>query len=266
MPVVSPEFFLTCGGIYLCSSAAHVFNQIIERKTDALMIRTCNRPLAAGNLSPNVASIIGLGCAAAGSSLLHLTGSHVAAPLALVNIALYSCIYTPLKRKTEWNTHVGSVVGAIPPLIGYAAAGGGLTCCDPWLLFGIMYVWQLPHFYSLAWLHRKDYLNAGLQMFGTKDESGKTTALACVKWVTVLNCLPLVYSYAGLISPNMALWTLLPNLYINYKCVKYFDSPNKLEARSFFINSLWHVLMLVGITSYCVATEDQEDKQRRLNS
>ncbi|KAK1938537.1 prenyltransferase, UbiA family protein [Babesia divergens] len=258
-PIYSTELFMTCGGIFLCSSAAHVFNQIIERKRDMLMVRTRNRPLATGEITPSNAAVLGIACTAAGASLLQLTGDNVAAPLALMNIALYTGAYTPLKRVTEWNTHVGSIVGAIPPLIGYAAAGGSLLCPDPWLLFGIMYVWQLPHFYSLAWLHRKDYLNAGLQMFGTRDESGRTTALACMKWVTILSSMPLIYSYAGWISPNFALVSLIPNLLINYKGARSLNNPTRQNVRSFFMYSLWHVLTLVTMASFYVATDHTQE-------
>lgn len=138
-------------------------------------------------------------------------------------------------------------------------------CTDPWLLFVIMYVWQLPHFYSLAWLHRKDYLNAGLKMYGTTDDSGRTTALASVKWVTVLSSIPLIFSYGGLVSPMLAAWSLVPNLFITYKCLSFMDNPNRKDIRNFFRHSLWHVLLLVGLTSYCIATEEEEAKQKRLN-
>ncbi|CDR95174.1 prenyltransferase, UbiA family protein, putative [Babesia bigemina] len=261
-PALSPDFFYACGGVFLCSSAAHVFNQIMERKTDALMVRTRNRPLPTREITPRGAAVLGSASALAGSSLLWLTGDSVAAPLALMNVALYTCGYTVLKRYTEWNTHVGSIVGAIPPLIGYAAAGGSIMAPDPWMLFGMMYVWQLPHFYSLAWLHRKDYLNAGLKMFGTTDESGRSTALASVKWVTILTSMPMVYSYYGLISPSFAIVSLLPNLFVNYRCLRYLDNPCKEEARAFFLHSLWHVLMLVGLASYYVATENEDVKKK----
>ncbi|ORM40658.1 Protoheme IX farnesyltransferase [Babesia sp. Xinjiang] len=254
-PTLSPEFFYACGGIFLCSSAAHAFNQIIERKTDALMIRTRNRVLPSGIITPAKAAAFGTLFVASGSSLLYLTGSTTAAPLALMNVALYTCGYTFLKRYTEWNTHVGAIVGAVPPLIGYAAAGGSLLSPEPWMLFGMIYMWQLPHFYSLAWLYRKDYLNAGLKMYGTKDDSGRTTALTSVKWMTVLTSMPLLYSYAGWISPNFAIVSLLPNLFINHKCLRYLDDPCKENATRFFVHSLWHVLVLVGLASYYVATD-----------
>ncbi|GFE54631.1 cytochrome c oxidase assembly factor [Babesia ovis] len=262
-PVLSPEFFYSSGGIFLCSSAAHVFNQIMERRTDALMTRTRNRPVASGRVSPLKAAGFGTFCVASGSSLLYLTSGPAAAPLALMNVVLYTCGYTVLKRRTQWNTHVGAVVGAIPPLIGYVASGGSFFAPQPWMLFGLMYVWQLPHFYSLAWLYRKDYINAGLKMYGTDDDSGRTTALTSVKWVTLLTTMPVIYSYTGLVSPYYAMVTLLPNVFINHKCLRYLDDPTRQSATSFFLHSLWHVLMLVGLASYYVANEHKESERNR---
>lgn len=161
-------------GTALSCMAASVFNQVIERDTDALMDRTKNRPLAAGRVAPKPAMMFGTLLTAAGVGLLAAYGLYLAAALCAFTIASYAVIYTPLKKHTSLALLIGAVPGALPPMIGYAAAANDLGPAA-WLLFAIMFVWQVPHFLAIAWLYREDYAKAKLAMLPVIDPTGLRT-------------------------------------------------------------------------------------------
>ena len=158
---------LTCGG-------SAVLNQYIERDTDRLMERTRRRPLPRGSVSPASALAYGITLVLCGVVSLSVGVSMLTGFLALLTAFLYVLVYTPLKRVTWWNTFVGAIPGALPPLGGWAAATGSLEL-GAWVLFLILFVWQHPHFYSIAWLHREDYRRGGLQMLSVVDSDGTRT-------------------------------------------------------------------------------------------
>jgi protoheme IX farnesyltransferase len=162
-------------GIALAAFAANAMNQVIEAPYDALMRRTRGRPLPSGRLGAGEGVAWSLACAAAGLVLLAVYGTALAAALAGLNIALYLLAYTPLKRVSPLNTLVGAVVGAIPPLIGWAAAGGVLGP-GAWVLAATLFIWQMPHFLTLAFLARSDYARGGFAMLPSIDPAGRITA------------------------------------------------------------------------------------------
>jgi protoheme IX farnesyltransferase len=147
----------------LVASGAATLNQFAERAFDARMQRTARRPLPAGRLDPFAALYFGVTLVVAGAVYLMAVLNALASMLAVVTVAIYLAVYTPLKRRTPLCTCVGAVAGAVPPLIGWAAACGRL---DPtaWVLFAILFLWQFPHFTAIAWIDRKDYARAGFQM------------------------------------------------------------------------------------------------------
>lgn len=170
----------TLVGAALVASGASAFNQWLERRTDAQMKRTADRPLPSGRLHPAEAFVFGAALGIAGTVYLVLTVPHVSAALiAGATLLSYLLIYTPLKRVTVWNTVVGAVPGALPPLIGWCAARGtiGLEGAS---LFAILFVWQLPHFFAIAWLHRDDYAAGGMRMLPIVDPDGRLTAQAMI--------------------------------------------------------------------------------------
>jgi len=158
-------------GTGLVAFAANAANQVIERRFDQLMRRTMDRPVAAGRISPPKAAVFAAAAAIGGFAALYAGVNAWAAWLALSTLGLYLLVYTPLKRVTPLNTLAGAVPGAIPPMIGVAAAGGGLTA-DAWLLFAILFFWQLPHFFAIAWLYREDYARGGYKMLSVVDATG----------------------------------------------------------------------------------------------
>jgi protoheme IX farnesyltransferase len=173
-------------GTALVAGGASALNQWLERRSDAKMRRTENRPLPAGRLSAAEVLTFGGLLGAGGVAYLALALGHwAAAAVAALTFALYVGVYTPLKRVTTLNTLVGAVPGALPPLIGWAAARGGLTwAAAP--LFLILFLWQVPHFLAIAWAYRDDYARAGLRMLPVFDRTGRATARRMVGWCVAL--------------------------------------------------------------------------------
>lgn len=163
-------------GTALASASTGVLNQYWERDSDALMDRTRKRPLPAGRVNARRALVLGLAAATAGTGVLWLKVNGLAAALAAFTIVSYILMYTPLKKVTPQCTWIGSVSGAIPPLIGWAAAAGSLGL-GAWLLFAIQFVWQIPHFLALFWIYREDYARAGFKVMPVVDPDGWITGL-----------------------------------------------------------------------------------------
>ena len=155
--------FNTLLGTFLIASGTATLNQYTERNFDALMRRTARRPAAARRLEPNTVRAFGILLSVAGSLYLALAVDILAALLALVTLLSYLFLYTPLKRKTPLCVLVGAFPGAIPPLIGWAAASGRLNR-EAWLLYSIVFLWQFPHFMAIVWMYREDYERAGYRM------------------------------------------------------------------------------------------------------
>lgn len=163
---------LTLLGTGLAAAGAAVLNNYLERDIDARMARTRLRALPAGRMEPAAALAFGVLLVLAGVALLAAWVSLLTAFLVLLTAFLYVIVYTPLKRVTWLNTPIGAIPGALPPMIGWAAAAGGLAP-GAWILFGILYLWQHPHFYAIAWMHRADYAEAGFKMLSVIDPTGR---------------------------------------------------------------------------------------------
>lgn len=186
-------------GLTLVASASAVVNQLLEIRIDASMQRTQARPLPAGRVSPRAAATFGIAAFAGGAAWLLIFLNPLCAWLAVVMFASYCFIYTPLKRLTPLNTIVGAFPGALPLLVGYAAAGRGLDLAAG-VLFLILFLWQLPHFFSIAWLYREDYARGGLQMLSNVDPSGAVSGRQAIHWALALvpaSMLPCVFGIAG---------------------------------------------------------------------
>lgn len=160
---------------FLVGAGAASLNQFMERGFDVLMKRTERRPIPSGRIKPLEALVVGSLASLAGLGMLVFLFGTLPAFLGLVTLATYLGMYTPLKRRSPWNTFVGAFPGALPTLIGWSAAEGGVST-GGWLLFGILFLWQFPHFFSLAWMYRKDYARAGYKMLPViDDEVGSKT-------------------------------------------------------------------------------------------
>ena len=151
-------------GAYLTAAGVAILNEYIERERDAIMNRTNTRPLPSGRISPKDALIFGISVSVMGVIILALMVNLYCGILSFITIAFYLFVYTPMKQKTPWNTLVGSIPGALPPVGGWLAATGDISS-HALAVFGILFFWQIPHFFSIAWLYRTDYKKAGFKMF-----------------------------------------------------------------------------------------------------
>ena len=188
-------------GTALTAGGAGALNQVAERDHDRRMARTRGRPIPAGRVSPLTASLYGVGLAAAGGIVLALTTNPLTTALALLTVALYVVVYTPIKRRSVHNTLVGAVPGALPALGGAAAASGALDATG-WALFAILYLWQLPHFYALAWMLREDYREGGFKMLPGLAGGRRRTAqlsLAAALLLLVAGMLPGALGATGMV-------------------------------------------------------------------
>jgi protoheme IX farnesyltransferase len=184
-------------GTALVAGAASALNQWVERDLDAVMRRTFRRPLPTGRLTPHESLVFAIGLGAAGTAYLALTAGPLASALAAATALSYLLVYTPLKRVTSLSTVVGAVPGAIPPMIGWAAARGRLDA-GAWVLFLILFFWQMPHFLALAALYRRDYARAGFQVLPVVDPDGASTARQSVLYTLALLLVSLIPPFLGM--------------------------------------------------------------------
>src|SRR3954470_8611786 len=186
-------------GTALVASGAAALNQLLEREHDAKMRRTEDRPLPSGRMQPGTVLILGGVCGGIGLIYLALAVNLLTSLLGAITIVSYLFIYTPLKRVTTLNTIVGAIPGALPPLMGWAAArnevsGGG------WALFAILFFWQLPHFFAIAWIYREEYARAGFVMLPVIDPEGERTgrqAISHTLGLLPISLTPYVFHLAG---------------------------------------------------------------------
>jgi protoheme IX farnesyltransferase len=173
-------------GTALAAFGANALNQYAERDLDAIMTRTRGRPLPAGRLAPRLARDLGVALVIAGVALLAVFTTWLAAALAAFSAVSYVLLYTPLKRVSPHSTLLGAVPGALPPVIGYVAAAAPLDL-EAAYLFGLLFFWQLPHFYAISWLYRDDYGRAGYPMLAVLDrEDGRRVATHSVVHLAIL--------------------------------------------------------------------------------
>ncbi|HZT81391.1 MAG TPA: heme o synthase [Gemmataceae bacterium] len=197
-----PDWLLllhTVLGTGLVAAGTSALNQLLERRTDALMRRTENRPLPAGRL--HAAEVLAFGGALAAVGLTYLLAAAGPWPAAVCGgtFLLYVFVYTPLKRVTTFNTVIGAVPGALPPVIGWVAVRGSLGE-EALALFLIVFLWQVPHFLAIAWIYREDYGRAGLRMLPVADPDGRATGRRMVSWslaLLVASVAPVVIGVAG---------------------------------------------------------------------
>ncbi|MDE2144302.1 MAG: heme o synthase [Elusimicrobia bacterium] len=194
------SFWVMTAGVILSSAAAGTLNQRLEIVEDGLMNRTKNRALPRGAVTPAGALAFGLILSVVGTGLVWASSNLLAAGLTLTTILLYVCAYTPLKKITPQATWVGAAAGAIPPMIGWAAFAGSLSP-KAWSLFGIQFLWQIPHFLALFWIYREEYARAGFRVMPVVHPDGGTTSLQiAMHSFTLLPAvlLPVLLGMAGL--------------------------------------------------------------------
>ena len=172
-------------GIGLLSAGASALNEVLERDIDALMRRTARRPLVQGRMSSAHGLMAGIGATLLGAALLELLVNPLTGALGLATSVIYLGAYTPMKRLTPWCTFVGAFPGAMPTVLGWTAARGSLDW-EALLLFAILFFWQFPHFYAIAWLYREDYERAGVRMLPVVEPDGRSTARSVLLYTFAL--------------------------------------------------------------------------------
>src|SRR6202023_2130776 len=187
----------TVFGTMLIAAGTAALNHYIERDSDRLMRRTAARPLPSGVLKPRAALAYGISLSVAGAVYLYFAAGALAAGLGVATCLSYLLAYTPLKKRTVWATFIGAIPGAIPPMIGWAAATGRLDA-GAWLLFALLFVWQFPHFHAIAWMYREDYARAGILMLPVVDKDGTRTYRQIVLYAGSLVAISLLPSLVGL--------------------------------------------------------------------
>ncbi|XP_018409138.1 PREDICTED: protoheme IX farnesyltransferase, mitochondrial [Nanorana parkeri] len=256
-------FLLASVGTGLASCAANSINQYFEVPFDSNMNRTKSRPLVRGQISPLLAVSFAAACAIPGISILTLAVNPLTGALGAFNIFLYTCCYTPMKRLSIANTWVGSVVGAIPPIMGWTAATGSL---DPGalLLGAILYSWQFPHFNALSWNLREDYSRGGYRMMSvTHPDMCRRVALRhCLALIGLSTLAPVL----DVTTWNFPIISLPLNLYISYLGYRFYRDADRNSSRKLFFCSLWHLPTLLLLMLTCKkSVVGKKDKDRDLS-
>ena len=245
-----PLVVLTFIGTALVAGGASAYNQVFERVADSKMRRTRMRPMADGRVNvfeglmfASVLSATGLAVLASGVNVL-------SACVAASTLITYAAVYTPLKPMTPFSTVIGAIPGALPPVIGWAAAQDALAP-GAWILFGIVFLWQLPHFLAIAWMYRDDYALAGFPMLPVIEPDGRSTARQSVVYAGALLPMSLTPTLAGLTTPVYFVGALVLTLLFLALAVKFAFTRSVPDARRLFFGSitylplLW-ILMIAG--------------------
>jgi protoheme IX farnesyltransferase len=239
-PGPSAELLIhTLIGTALVAAGGSALNHWLEHQADARMRRTRTRPLPAGRMTPSEVAAFGLALAVAGVVYLLVAVPHLtAAVAAAVTCILYVAVYTPLKRVTAWNTVIGAVPGALPPVIGWCAARGELTA-EAAALFLILFIWQLPHFFAIAWLHRHDYARGGMRMLPVVDHpDGRHTGLATAMTCAILLAVGLTPYLVGTAGVWFLAGAILLGVWFLRRGLRFAANRNDSSARSVLRGSL----------------------------
>ncbi len=224
-------------GIFFVGGGANTLNQWLELDADTLMLRTQMRPLPCKRITPNHALVFGLFISVLGFIILAALVNPLTLYLSFISWSSYLFIYTPLKKRSPVNTWVGAVPGAIPVVLGSTAASGSLSL-PAVIFFLILFIWQMPHFFAISWIYRKDYLSGGFKMLSWDDDSGvKTSQQVLYNAVLILPACACLYFYghAGLIY---FLITLFASLYFIYLSVLFYLRPEIKQAKRVFRYSI----------------------------
>ncbi len=230
-------------GVYCLGGGANTLNQWLERDVDILMARTQKRPLPSKRISPNNALLFGLVISVAGFIIIAALVNTLTLILSFLSWAIYLFIYTPLKKKSVANTWIGAVPGALPAVLGCTAASGELAE-SALILFLILFVWQMPHFFAISWIYRKDYLSGGFKMLSWNDDLGtKTSKQILIHSLLLLPVSLSLYLY-GHFGLTYFLIALAASLIFIYFSVLFYLSPSLKGAKKVFHFSIIYLPLL----------------------
>jgi heme o synthase len=244
-PIDYMALFHVVFGTAAAAAGAAALNQWWERRADALMRRTKMRPIPAGRMPPLQALVLGVVLSVFGVGYLTIVCNALTASLTTITIAIYIFAYTPLKRASTANTAVGAIPGAIPPMIGWAAARGSIGA-GAWSLFAIVFLWQLPHFFAIAWMYREDYSRAGFRMISSDDRSGERSASQSVFFCILLLVIAGLPAFVGIVNfVYLTIELLLGGLFVAV-AMRFLRVRTAAAARLLFIASIAYLPLLLG--------------------
>ena len=236
----------TIVGTGLLASGTAALNQWYERVADSKMRRTAHRPLPSGRLLAPRALAFGAALSVAGFLELWLGVNLLSGLIGAFTLVSYLFIYTPLKQCTWWSTTIGAIPGAMPPVIGYAAAAGTLTLQST-VLFAILFLWQFPHFYSIAWMYKEDYARAGIRMLPVVEPDCRSTARQILLYGLVLIPVSLVPGILGMSGRIYVVGALLLGLFYLYSGVRVALERTPIRARGVLMTSVLYLPLIYGL-------------------
>lgn len=237
------DFAHTLLGTFLVAGGASALNQVWERDTDRLMRRTRMRPLADMRLAPAAGIVFGLLLIAAGAAELAYFLNWLASAVALFTAASYLLFYTPLKTRTSLSTIVGALPGALPAMIGWAAATNTISI-EGWILFGIVFMWQMPHFLAIAWMYRDEYARAGMPLLPVIEPDGRSTGRQAVLYTAALVPLSMLPTGAGLASPWYLVGAVTLGAVLMMLSLEFSAKRDMNTARRLFFGSILYLPIL----------------------
>ncbi len=243
-----PYFSLlfTIIGTGLLASGTAALNQWYEREADRKMRRTAMRPLPSGRMTPGSALIFGAALSVAGFFALWLGVNLVSALIGAFTLSSYLFLYTPMKQRTWWSTTVGAIPGAMPPLIGYAAAAGSIDR-ESLVLGAILFLWQFPHFYSIAWMYKEDYAKAGIRMLPVVEPDGRSTARQIVLYGIALIPVSLFPGILGMTGRVYLIGASILGLWFLYSGVRVALERSTARARTVLLTSVLYLPLIYGL-------------------
>jgi len=248
-PVAWAPMLQTVFATLLIAAGTATLNHYIERETDRHMRRTAARPLPSGVLQPREALTFGVVLCTAGAADLYFTSGALACGLGVATCLSYLVAYTPLKKRTVWATFVGAFPGAIPPMIGWAAATGSLDR-GAWLLFAILFFWQFPHFYAISWMYREDYARAGILMLPVVDREGSRTFRQIILAAATLVGVSLLPTILGLTGVLYFFGALVTSLAMVQVCLWAASARTNVRAKWLMHATVLHIPVLLGLMIY----------------
>jgi heme o synthase len=233
-------------GTGLMASGTAALNQWFEREADRRMRRTAGRPLPTGRVSASRALAFGVALSVAGFLELWFGTDLLAGLVGAFTLVTYLFCYTPLKQRTWWSTTVGAIPGALPPVIGYAAAAGGLDRHAA-VLAAILFLWQFPHFYAIAWMYKDDYARAGIRMLPVIEKDGRCTARQIVLYGMALIPVSLTPVFLGMEGAVYAVGALALGLWFLYSGVRVALERTIIRARRVLVTSVLYLPLIYGL-------------------
>ncbi len=242
----APTLWLTGLGTLLVAAAGNAFNMLIERERDRRMRRTAERPLPSGRLTPTEVLTFAIACAIAGLTALWFGSNPLATALCATILFTYVLVYTPLKPVTTLNTLVGAIPGALPPVVGYAAAAGYVDT-RALALFLILFFWQIPHFLAIAWRYREDYRRGGMRMLPVIDREGRATARYMIVYTLALVIVSLWPTRLLLVGNLYPLLAILLGVFFLVPVIVAAVRRTDAAMRGAFLASIIYLPLLLGV-------------------